>query len=241
MSSSSSPPHADPSTSQEAESRRIAAVVGLRLLELIRSQDLPSEVLEDEDPSVTMPRRLGLSDVVERQIRSYREAVRRRRRMSETELRNLVGLVVRRRDAEEIFYRAGHTLVDEGGGATGPVVRLLPDGVGFLVARRRARRGLRRLFGRHVGTFTPGPFALEGRSLILWRADPGGEACAFVSGFCQAVLAGAVGPHRTVIHNRCQARGDETCRWTVVAENRAREREAEAVGDLLRGPEPEAG
>jgi hypothetical protein len=113
--------------------------------------------------------------------------------------------------------------------------------VGFLVARRTARRRLRRLFGRRFGSFTPGPFALEGRSLLLWQADSGGDACAFVTGFCQGVLASVVGEHRTVVHNRCQARGDDTCRWSVAAEPRAREREGEGVGDLLRGPELEAG
>jgi hypothetical protein len=42
-----------------------SAVVALTLLEVIRAQDLPTEVLEQEDTSVTLPRRLGLSDVVE--------------------------------------------------------------------------------------------------------------------------------------------------------------------------------
>ena len=40
---------------------RISAAVALTLLEVIRFQDAPTEVLESEDPSHTMPRRLGLS------------------------------------------------------------------------------------------------------------------------------------------------------------------------------------
>ena len=70
------------SSNVEASRRRVQAIVALRLLEVMRDQDLPVEVLEEEDPAVTMPRRLGLSEVVERQIRSYREDVRRRFRLS---------------------------------------------------------------------------------------------------------------------------------------------------------------
>lgn len=236
-----SPPPTDTAPSPDGERRRIAAIVGLRLLEEIRAQDRPAEILQDEDPSVTMPRRLGLSDVVDRQIRSYRESVRRRRRLTDAELHDLVRLVIRRDDAEEVFYQAGFTLGSDGSDATAGVVRMLPDAVGFTVARRTAGRRLRRLFGRRFGSFTPGPFSLEGRSLILWQADTGGDACAFVTGLCQGVLDAVVGGHRTVVHNRCQARGDDTCRWSVAAEVRGRERESETVGDLLRGPEFEAG
>ena len=64
---------------------RVAPVFGLTLLESLRDQDLPEEFLQDENPSVTMPRRLGLSDVVDKQIRIYRDAVRQRRRMSASE------------------------------------------------------------------------------------------------------------------------------------------------------------
>lgn len=241
MSSQPPPTATDTTPSSGTPSPRIAAVVGLRLLEVIRSQDLPAEILEDEDPSVTMPRRLGLSDVVDRQIRTYRESVRKRRRMTDEELGNLVRLVVRRPDAEEVFYRAGRSLVGEGADPTAGVVRLLPDSVGFMMARRRVRSTLRRLFGRSVGSFTPGPFGLEGRSLILWKSDPGGAACSFVTGFCQATLAGLVASRRTVVHSRCQARGDDSCRWTVTAEHRSRQPESEGVGDLFGGPELEAG
>ena len=51
--------------------RRVKAIVGLRLLEVVRDRDLPTELLEEEDPARTIPRRLGLSDVVDRQIRAY--------------------------------------------------------------------------------------------------------------------------------------------------------------------------
>lgn len=225
-----------------SRSRRVAAVFGLTLLEVLRNQDLPEEVLEDENVALTMPRRLGLSDVVDRQIRNYRDAVRKRRRMTDDEMRDLVRLVVRRPDAEDVFREAGVLLAGGGPGPRlhpGRLRRALPRGVCFALARREVRRRLRSLFGRRVGGFTPGPFALEGRSLLFIQSDPGGDACHFVSGLCQSVLDRSVGGSHKVVHAQCESRGDDLCRWTVTAEIRLRERET--VGELLRGPELETG
>lgn len=221
--------------------RRIAAVFGLTLLEVLQSQDRPDEVLEDEDVSITMPRRLGLSEVVDRQVRNYREAVRKRRRMTDAEARDLVQLVVRRPDAEEVFRVAGASLAGPHGPASGPgtLVRVLPQSVAFALARRRVRRRLKALFGRRVGGFAPGPFALEGRGLIFITADPGGDACHFLTGLAETIVRRSVDGGQRVVHSQCQARGDAVCRWTVTADARAKEREQ--VGDLLMSPELEIG
>ncbi len=221
--------------------RRIAAVFGLTLLEVLQRQDRPEEVLEDEDVSITMPRRLGLSEVVDRQIRIYREAVRKRRRMTDAEARDLVQLVVRRPDAEDVFRVAGGRLagVDPGRSGPGIVGRALPRGVAFALARRRVRRRLRSLFGRRVGGFVPGPFALEGRGLVFITADPGGDACHFLTGLAQSILLRSVDGGQRVVHSQCQSRGDAVCRWTVTADARVKEREQ--VGDLLMSPELETG
>jgi hypothetical protein len=198
-------------TAPAAAERRIRAVVALRLLEVIRDQDVPVEVLEEEDPAVTMPRRLGLSDVVERQIRSYRDDVRRRVRLSDEEVHDLFRLVIRRPDAEEIFVKVGRTLAgDEPRKAWR---RLLPGGVAMSLARGRVRRRLKRLFGRPIGGFGRRGFAIEGRSLIFIAADPGGEACHFLSGFCKAILEQVAGRAAHVTHSLCQARDDHHCRW----------------------------
>lgn len=225
----------------DSSRRRVAAVFGLTLLEVIRAQDLPAEILKDEDPSVTMPRRLGLSDVVDRQIRQYREAVKKRRRMTDTEVMDLMRLVLRRPDSEEVFLRAGESLAGTDGQGPGRLARALPPGVSFGLARRRTRRRLRQLFGRRVGGFAQGPFALEGRSLIFYQSDPGGDACHFVTGLCRSIVTAAVGDDAQVVHAQCQSRGDAACRWTATAEVRARDRERDNVGELLMGPEFEAG
>jgi len=188
--------------------------VALRLLEVLRGQDLPGEVLEAEDPTQTMPRRLGLSDVVERQIRVYREDARKKRRLADHEVRDLFRLVIRRPDAEEIFYLVGRVLA-ETEGTSWRWRRLLPDRVGCAMARRDMRRLFRKLFGRKLGGFGRGPFSIEARAHLFIESDPGGDACHFVSGMARAVLERSLGRSVSVEHTRCQAYGDEFCRWEL--------------------------
>lgn len=232
-------------SSPDPSPRRVAAVIGLTLLEVIRAQDLPEEILQDEDPSVTMPRRLGLSDVVDRQIRQYREAVKKRRKMTDTEMTDLMRLVLRRPDAEEVFRAAGELLAGTGGSGPGRIARALSPGVTFRLARRRTGRRLRQLFGRRIGGFAAEPFALEGRGLIFYESDPGGDACAFVTGLCQAVVTSVIGEGADVVHAQCQSRGDDYCRWTATADALVRDQQRESVSDAsglgLLGPELETG
>lgn len=219
---------------------RVAPRFGLTLLEALRDLDLPEEILQDENPSETMPRRLGLSDVVEKQIRIYRDAVRSRTRMSDDQVRDLIRLVVRRPDAAELFHRAGRTLGARAAGrsVTG-VSGMLPRAIRFRLARRRAATGLRQLFGRPIGGFAHGPFVLEGRGLLLLQGDPTGQACQFISGFCQSVVTRYMGPEYMVVHSQCQAHRDPSCRWTVTGE--ARQRERDGVREMLLRPELETG
>jgi len=202
--------------SRQTARPRVRALVALKLLEVIRDQDVPGEILEAEDPAQTMPRRLGLSDVVERQIRTYQGDVRKRVKLTDEEIRDLFRLVIRRPDGEEVFYKLGRLL------ATGERprrwTRLAPRRVQFAVARSRVRRRLKRLFGRRVGGFGRGPFSIEGRTLLFIESDPGGDACHFLSGLCQELLEVTVGGRATVTHTLCQARGDDLCRWEGVLE-----------------------
>jgi len=214
--------------------------VGLTLLEALRDQDLPAEFLEDDTPAGTMPRRLGLSDVVERQIAIYRRKVRKRSRMTEDELSSLIRLVVRRPDAAQMFRKAGLRLASRAGRGMLPIVGgMLPTGFAFALARRATRRELRRLFGRSIGGFAQGPYALEGRGLLFIDGDPSGQACHLLTGFCQGVVARRLGADYQVVHARCQARGDSLCRWAATGE--ARQRQPDGVREMLLRPEMEAG
>lgn len=201
--------------------RRIHPRLALTLLETIRDQDLPREVLESEDPTVTLPRRLGLSDVVEQQIRRFREEVRKRRRISDEELADLIRLVIRRPDAEDVFFLVGEALSS---GSASRFQKVLPETLGFVLARRRMRRRLKSLFGRPVGGFASGSFVFEGRALPFIQSDPGGDACAIVTGLAQAIVERYVGEEPLVVHVACQARGDDVCRWKAASgEERSRE------------------
>jgi hypothetical protein len=191
--------------------RRVQALVALRLLEVIRDRDHPRELLEDEDPSRTMPRRFGLSDVVERQIRTYKQDVRKGGRLTDEEVRGLFRFVIRRPDGEEIFHQVGRLL------ATGERQRrwgrMLPRRLRFALARARTRRRLSRVFGRPIGGFGRGPYVIEGRSLFFIESDPGGDACHLLSGFGQEIVEQTLGAAARVTHTHCQARGDALCRW----------------------------
>jgi hypothetical protein len=211
--------------------RRISAGVALTLLEVIRQQDLPTELLESEDMTSTMPRRLGLSDVIDKQIRRYKEEARKGQRITDDEFRDLIRLVIRRPDSEEVFFHAGSLLA---GDDIPGWRRNLPRSLGYTFARRRVKRRLLKLFGRRVGGFAAGPFTLEARTHLLIEGDPGGDACQFLTGFTQTVLQRYCGRRARVLHSLCEGRKDPLCRWTMLAEER--------VGDEARGlvlnPEP---
>jgi hypothetical protein len=199
------------STTTAPGPRRVQAVVALRLLEAMRDMDLPGEVLEEEDTTRTIPRRFGLSDVVDRQIRAFREDVKKGVRLTDEDVHSLFRFVIRRPDGAQVFHRVGRLLA----GSERPArwVRMLPRGLQFRVARSRARRALRRLFGRPVGGFGRAPFTIEGRTLLFIEADPGGDACYLLSGFAEEVLSRTLGAPATVEHVLCQGRGDDLCRW----------------------------
>ena len=191
---------------------RIPARVALVLLQAVRDNDRPGEVLNDEDLTVTLPRRLGLSEVVDSQIRRYEQDVRRRRRVPEGEVRDLIRLVTRRADSESLFRGVGRTLGVMEGGGTG-LGRVLPRSAGFALARRAIVRRLRTLFGPGFVASVSAPFEIEAANNVLLDGDPGGEACALVTGLSQAILDRSVRPGVVVEHVHCRARGHERCAW----------------------------
>ena len=189
--------------------RRVSALVALTILEVIQASDRPFEVLEEEDTSVTMPRRLGLSDVVVRRIQNYQEETKRGNKISDEQFSDLVRLVIRRPDARAVFLECGSRLA----GKASRQPKFLPRRLGFALAKRRVMKRLQRLFGRRVGGFADGGFVLEGRSLLFIQSDSGGDACSLVSGLCSATLNGSIKDPPSIAHIACEARGDATCRW----------------------------
>ncbi len=208
---SSEKPDADVLSGEKA---RVSSVVGLSLLEVIRALDLPTEILAAEDPTQTMPRRLGLSDVVDQQIRLFREQVRKRAKITDVEAQALFHLVLRRPDSEEAFLQAGELLVGNTKSPRG-LSRLSSEKGLFTLSRRQVRRRLRTLLGRHIGGFAHGPFNLEAKGHFLLDMDPGGDACALVTGLSQAILSRNLRRPVRVSHTSCEARKQDLCRWVV--------------------------
>src|SRR5688572_13059487 len=100
-------------TEPEGRKQRVGrpqARVALALLEGLRDLDRPVEVLDDEDVTLTMPRRFGLSGVVDAQIRRYEREARHGRRVPAAEVEDLMRLATRRGDSEELFTRVGRSL-----------------------------------------------------------------------------------------------------------------------------------
>lgn len=207
-----STPRTEPSGN--ASGRRPQARVALALLEALRDLDRPGEVLDDENVSITLPRRFGLSGVVDAQIRRYEQEARRGRRVPEAEVRDLIHLATRRPDAVELFHHVGRSLTAADGA---PAWRaILPERLALGMAARRIRRRLGALFGGKIVAPSRGPFRLHAVSDLLVEEDPSGEACALVTGLAQGVVE-VYGPTGAVVeHHACRGRGGQRCAWRLI-------------------------
>lgn len=191
--------------------RCVKAIVGLRLLEVVRDRDLPTELLEEEDPARTIPRRLGLSDVVDRQIRTYGDDVQKGVHLTDQGITDLFTLVNRRSDSDEVFLNTGRELVE----VHFPFRwgRVFPESIQYMFARTYLSWHLKHLFGRHILSFAEGPLNVEVQGLFFEGGDPEGSTCYLISGICQRILEQIGHRSAKVGHTLCQARGDDRCRW----------------------------
>ncbi len=193
----------------------------LLLLETMRDMDRPEEVLEGEELSISMPRRLGLSDVVFTQIHRFREEVKRRRLQSPAAVEDLIRLVIRRPDAEEIFEEAGRRVATrdwEGRpAAVRRMMRVLPERLALRSARKAAERLLAQLAGDGEVRVSSRPLTVRIDGSLTARADPGGAACRFYAGVLGEVMRRYTGKDRRWDHVRCSATGGDACEWTAGA------------------------
>jgi predicted hydrocarbon binding protein len=191
----------------------------LAILESIRQHDRPAEVLEDEDLSISLPRRLGLTGVVDTQIHRYRDAQRRRERVSAEQVADLLRLVLRRPDSEPILREAGYAIARHH--ITKPLYRIaaigrfLPGNMGMRVAQRSLRRLLRRIGGGAPVRITRNPFRVELDGPVTARVDRWAIACILYSAAIEHAVHHATGKTLHVEHVACEARGDDGCVWTV--------------------------
>ena len=187
---------------------RVKAIVALRLLEVVRYRDLPAELLEQEDPARTIPRRLGLSDVIDRQIRAYKDDVRKGVHLTDQGIRDLFTLVNRRPDSDEVFSDTGREIVN----VYFPFRwgQVFPESIQYMFARIYLAWHVKHLFGRRILSFAEGPLNVEAQGLFFGGGD---STCYLISGICQRILEQIGHRSAEVSHTLCQARGDDRCRW----------------------------
>ncbi len=203
----------------EDHSPTITPVFPLLLLETMRDMDRPDEFMEDEDVAISLPRRLGLSEVVSVQIRRFQNEVRLKRLQGVSQVEDLIRLVIRRPDADEIFDEAGRRVARHAwelrSGALRGMVNIMPRPVALFAAQRAARRLFARVVGKSAFSVSRWPLELHIRESLTARADPGGAACAFYGGLFSQVLEQYTRRRYRISHDSCATRGDEQCVWTV--------------------------
>ncbi|HUE96146.1 MAG TPA: hypothetical protein VMN39_05775, partial [Longimicrobiaceae bacterium] len=191
----------------------------LLLLETMRDRDRPPEVLEEEDVSTSLPRRLGLSEVVRLQIQKFTQEVKLKRPQVSSQVEDLIRLVIRRPDAEEIFVEAGQQVArwfwSERSGAIRTLVRFLPRPLALITAHRAGRRMFTRLVGPTPFGVSRRPVSLTIDSSLTSRADPGGAACGVYAGAFAELLELYTGRKYRVTHTRCATRAGGPCVWSV--------------------------
>lgn len=201
---------------------RASPLVALALLEAMRSADTPLETLEDEVLQESLPRRLGLSDVVEGQIRRFRELADRKRPATARQLADLFELVDRRDDAPVVFARAGRWLVRQevtGGKKRAGAVKLaLPAAIRSRMALGAAR-DLAALVSP-IGTVRSekGPSTVVVEGCLPAYACGSSTGCQLITAaFGQVLHAFGLIPeeeHRDpVSHPMCESRGEACCIW----------------------------
>lgn len=191
----------------------------LAILESVRDHDRPEELLEDEDLTVSLPRRLGLTGVVESQIYRYRIARRRGETIPFDDVVDLLRLVLRRPDSEPILREAGHEVARQHGRKPLSRVvafgRFLPRALSSRIARRHVRRLIRRIGGGVRFRVTRNPFRVESVDPVTARADRLGVACVLYAAAIEEAVQQSTGKQPAVEHTACLARGDDRCVWEV--------------------------
>lgn len=203
---------------------RVSPLVPLALLETLRTSDAPDHLMGDEDVRHSLPRRLGLSDAVNTQIRRYRTLQERGAWLGGREMADLVRLVGRRPDSADVFEQSGRWLARRSleSGRLGRLrSRLAAVPMPAALRRRLALRTARRVAEQAnpgaaaVRTEHDPPAVIVEGSFAAASGTP--DACRLAGGALRAALAShsvrADGGPAPVVHPLCEGRGDRCCVW----------------------------
>jgi predicted hydrocarbon binding protein len=200
---------------------RIASSVALALLESLRAADTPADeaALHEAVLPLNLRRRLGLSSVIEGQIRRYSDLGGDG--VSAHEVASLFELISRREDATHVFSEAGRRLAqtDLGDRRLGARLgaRALPHGAREHLAWRRVRRIARSVSPKGRVQVKRRPAKLVVEECLPARAVQDGSGCSLLHGAIERILdeyrAGGV----RIVHEECESRAEERCLWRVEA------------------------
>jgi hypothetical protein len=199
---------------------KVSPAIALALLDALRASDTPSEVIEDESFRISLPRRLGLNEVVDTQMRRYAEIRDRRGTISPDEYSSLLGLIDRRPDDAAVFAAAGRRLGESWFSKPGSLdrtrLRLTPAGLRRRKLVRAMREAARAL--EPAASIVP---VMESDVIGIEVRDPplattgGGSGCALLTGVLEVCAERRGLGNAQILHPRCVARGDDHCRWVA--------------------------
>lgn len=192
----------------------------MSLLEALRNLDTPVEDGLEELAGEIVAKRLGLSATVAAQIARYQDQVRRGEPVSMDEAISVFRLAGRRPDAQLAFADAGRRAARYAA-RSGPVlsragVRLMPGGLGRSIGARAAARAARRYLGIELSVSETGATAEVAKPLSILAMNDG-AACTFYGSALAELLRMLTGFEGAMVHERCRARGDASCRWRATA------------------------
>jgi predicted hydrocarbon binding protein len=169
--------------------------------------------------SAFFPARLGLSEVVEDQIRQFEKLARRGRAVDEGRAAALLELIVRRTDAAAVLAAAGEALAMMVYGRSSKLRRRLLARLPAPFRRREALRALRsslqELLGAADVTLRRNPIEVRARDAITARVGAYGGACQLYSTTLSRFFDLWGVAESGVSHLSCQRHGDEACVWKM--------------------------
>jgi hypothetical protein len=197
--------------------QKVSPGIALALLQSLRATDTPDEVLEDESFRISLPRRLGLNEVIEAQMRRYQEMRDRGGALTLDEYGNLLRLIGRRPDADAVFDVAGARLAEERFPARRRLRAARRDGGPGRFGRRRLVRSMMGVAAALSPSARVLPLLAECGIDVTGGPLPDsaddGVACGLITAALVVCARRTVHPDARVDHPLCEARGDDRCRW----------------------------
>jgi hypothetical protein len=194
----------------------VHAIVPLSLLEAMRNLDTPIDDGLAELADEMVAKRLGLSQTVGVQIERFRQAADRGEEIPLDEVVSVFRLVSRRQDAQLVFADAGRRAARYaarlGSSLARRAIRASPGPIRRRLGLRSAAKAAR---GVLWGEMRPAGALAEVTlpDSLATRAGAEGVGCAYYGAAFAELLRMTSGFEGAMVHERCRARGDDTCAW----------------------------